>query len=243
MFTIRQLWAFILTNMEGWISLHRKITEHWIFEDPEKFKAWIIMLMSVNHSEKKVNIGNELFTCKRGESLNSLDTWMELFGKKWNKSKVRRFFDLLEKDSMIVRQTNPKTTHLTICKYEDYQGGRHADDTQMTSKRHADDIQTTPNNNDNNEDNDNNDNNSKPKKKFKKPSIEEIEEYCQERENNVDSNKFFDHYESNGWMVGRNKMKNWQASVRTWEKNTTQSKKEDKPFIVNKDVGCDSSYN
>ena len=53
---------------------------------------------------------------------------------------------------------------------------------------------------------------------FKKPSIEEIREYCLNRNNKVDAEQFYDFYESNGWMVGKNRMKDWKAAVRTWEK-------------------------
>ena len=65
-------------------------------------------------------------------------------------------------------------------------------------------------------------------KRFKKPSLEELELYCTERQNKVDIQKFFDFYESNGWKVGRNAMKDWKAAVRNWEKNnyeTAQPKK------------------
>ena len=61
-------------------------------------------------------------------------------------------------------------------------------------------------------------------KRFVKPKIEEIMDYCDERQNNVDAEKFYDYYSSNGWRVGKNPMKDWKASVRTWEKNTTQEK-------------------
>lgn len=68
------------------------------------------------------------------------------------------------------------------------------------------------------------------RKRFEKPTISEIKEYCIERNNNVDAQHFYDYYESNGWKVGKNSMKNWQAAVRTWEKNsytntTKQTKK------------------
>lgn len=68
------------------------------------------------------------------------------------------------------------------------------------------------------------------RKRFEKPTLSEIKAYCIERNNNVDAQHFFDHYESNGWKVGKNSMKNWQAAVRTWEKNsytntTKQTKK------------------
>ncbi len=56
---------------------------------------------------------------------------------------------------------------------------------------------------------------------FSKPTVEQIAAYCKERGNCVDAQVFFDFYESKGWMVGRNKMKNWQAAVRTWERQGT----------------------
>ena len=68
------------------------------------------------------------------------------------------------------------------------------------------------------------------RKRFEKPTLSQIKAYCIERNNNVDAQHFFDYYESNGWKVGKNSMKNWQAAVRTWEKNsytntTKQTKK------------------
>ena len=54
--------------------------------------------------------------------------------------------------------------------------------------------------------------------RFQKPSLEEIRSYCQERGNKVDPEQFYNFYESKGWMVGKSPMKDWQASVRTWEK-------------------------
>lgn len=68
------------------------------------------------------------------------------------------------------------------------------------------------------------------RKRFEKPTLSEIKQYCLERGNKVDAQHFYDYYESNGWKVGKNSMKNWQAAVRTWEKNsytktTNQQKK------------------
>lgn len=57
----------------------------------------------------------------------------------------------------------------------------------------------------------------KEKKRFTPPNIEEVTVYCKERENNIDPKRFIDHYTSNGWMVGKNPMKDWKAAVRTWE--------------------------
>lgn len=52
---------------------------------------------------------------------------------------------------------------------------------------------------------------------FKKPTIEEIKDYCMERNNSVNAEAFYDFYESKNWYVGKNKMKDWKACVRTWE--------------------------
>lgn len=62
------------------------------------------------------------------------------------------------------------------------------------------------------------------KKKFDPPTVDEVRAYCQERGNKVDPQAFCDFYESKGWMVGKNYMKDWQAAVRTWEKSSSQSK-------------------
>ena len=53
------------------------------------------------------------------------------------------------------------------------------------------------------------------------PSLQEVINYCNERNNGVDANKWFDYYTSNGWKVGKNPMKDWKAAVRTWEKKNT----------------------
>lgn len=137
--------------MSGWIKLDREITSHWIFKDEWKFRNWIDLLTLVNHSEQKVNIKGTVLTCKRGETLCSLDT----LARRWNcdKSKVRRFLKLLESDSMIVLKSEQITTRLTICKYDTYQGERNEDETQMTHKRNASETQTTPNKNEKKEKN------------------------------------------------------------------------------------------
>lgn len=54
--------------------------------------------------------------------------------------------------------------------------------------------------------------------RFAPPTLEEVKAYCRERGNNVDPERWMDFYQSKGWMVGKNKMKDWKAAVRTWEK-------------------------
>jgi uncharacterized protein YdaU (DUF1376 family) len=63
-------------------------------------------------------------------------------------------------------------------------------------------------------------NKKKSAKNFEKPSVEEIAEYCRERNNSISPEAFFDFYESKGWKVGNQPMKDWKAAVRTWEKRS-----------------------
>lgn len=92
--------------------------------------------------------------------------------------------------------------------------------------------------NDNDNDNDNENEYSSPysalkgnessksaSKRFTPPTLEEVSNYCIERRNDIDPERFIDFYESKGWMVGKNKMKDWKAAVRSWEK---RDKKENK---------------
>jgi hypothetical protein len=60
------------------------------------------------------------------------------------------------------------------------------------------------------------------RKRFKKPNKIEIKIYCIERKNNINFEAFYDFYESKNWMVGKNKMKDWKAAVRTWERRETK---------------------
>ena len=55
-------------------------------------------------------------------------------------------------------------------------------------------------------------------KRFTPPKIQEVQEYCTLRNNNIDPEQFVDFYKSNGWMVSKAKMKDWKAAVRTWER-------------------------
>ena len=56
--------------------------------------------------------------------------------------------------------------------------------------------------------------------RFSPPSVEEVDAYCRERGNGIDAQSFVDHYEANGWMRGKTKIKDWRACVRTWERDS-----------------------
>lgn len=63
---------------------------------------------------------------------------------------------------------------------------------------------------------------------FIPPKVDEVKAYCEERKNGIDPQRFIDYYEARGWMIGKNKMKDWKAAVRTWERNDSTPKSEEK---------------
>lgn len=109
--------------MSGWIKIHREIFDHWVSQDPVKFKWWLILLSEVNFSENKTLVGNKLTTVSVGSSVYSLRTWALKFN--CGVKSVVSFFELLEKDGMISRETIGKgkqsTTLINITNYARYQ--------------------------------------------------------------------------------------------------------------------------
>jgi hypothetical protein len=75
----------------------------------------------------------------------------------------------------------------------------------------------------NNTINNNNTTYSNKEVRFKKPTLDEVKNYCILRNNNIDSEAFIDFYESKNWQIGKNKMKDWKACIRTWERRETNN--------------------
>ena len=72
--------------------------------------------------------------------------------------------------------------------------------------------------------------------RFTPPSVEEVRVYCAERKNSVDPERFVDFYASKGWLVGKSKMKDWRAAVRSWERSDSQQRAQDKDRIRSYDA-------
>lgn len=105
--------------MSGWIKIHRKIYDHWIFEDAKKFKWWIDILMLTNHTDKKTVIGGKLTVIKRG----TFHTSELKLAERWSVSRntVRSFLSLLEVDDMITTTKTINGTTIKVHNYNDYQ--------------------------------------------------------------------------------------------------------------------------
>lgn len=196
--------------MNGYILIHRKLLNWQWYKDSNTLHLFIDLLLDANYEDSKV--GFQII--KRGQCLTSLKRIHENTGLTYQQ--IRTSLSKLEKSGEINKQTTNRYSIITINKYNDYQ----EINKQTTNKQQTNNNIIIKNNKNNTKKEINiKENISKDiqKKVFKKPSIEEIQKYCNERNNNVDADRFYNFYESKGWMVGKNKMKDWKAAVRTWE--------------------------
>ena len=72
--------------------------------------------------------------------------------------------------------------------------------------------------------------------RFTPPTVDEVRDYCEERGNSVDPERFVDFYASKGWLVGKTKMRDWRAAVRSWERSDSQQKAQNKDRIRSYDA-------
>jgi len=138
-------------NMEdGWIKLHRKIQNNGLW-DKKPFstgQAWIDLLLSANHKDKKFIFDMKLIEVKRGSFITSIKKLCERWG--WSNTKVINFLNLLENDSMILRKSDAKKTVLSIVNYSNYQSVSDTETTQKHSKNDTEAILKHTNKNEKN---------------------------------------------------------------------------------------------
>jgi hypothetical protein len=190
--------------MSGWIKIHRQFINWEWFNKSEAVHLFIYLVLKANHKDGQwqgMNIKKGQFITSFGKI--SADTGISL-------QVIRTLLKKFEKTNEINIQTTNKFTIVTICKYECYQQENEQPNTQLTNEQQTTNKQLTTNKNDKND------------KKFIIPNFNDVLEYCMKNDLDVDGVKFINFYESKGWMVGKNKMKDWKASIRTWAKPKQQ---------------------
>jgi hypothetical protein len=182
--------------MSGWIKLHRQILEWEWYSDNNCFRLFLHLLLKANHKEKRFK-GIEL---KVGSIVTSRDLLARETGL--SSQQIRTALTKLISTNEITSVTSSQGTIIQIVSYEKYQ----VPTNEITNEQPTSNQQSTTNNNVKNE------------KKFIIPTFNDVLEYCMQNNLDVDGVKFINFYESKGWMVGKNKMKDWKAAIRTWVK-------------------------
>ena len=133
--------------LQGWISVHRQIQEHWLWADKpfSKGQAWIDMLMLANHEDKKILFGRKIIDVKAGSFITSEVKLAERW--EWSRQKVRDFLDILKTEKMIDKVSDNKKTTIFIENYAEYQDTCNS---KLDSEKTSEKQQKNTNNNDNN---------------------------------------------------------------------------------------------
>lgn len=133
---------------KGFIKLDRAIFEHWIFQDAEKFKAFVDLIQLMRFRDGELLIGNEIVVVPRGSYYTSILKLADRWG--WSRDKTRAFLTLLEKQNMIKVKSTTKGTMLTLENYRLYQdetptvytSNPQQTDNEKTSNRHQTDNES-----------------------------------------------------------------------------------------------------
>lgn len=204
---------------QGYVKLYRQIQDSVIWDDPYKLKLWLYCLLKAAHCKQTVVLGEQIIELEAGQFVTGRISLETDFNKGIPPKKyisgysLFRWLKVFENVQMLhIKKTN-KYTIITVLNWDKYQND--AQQMHNSCTTNAQQMHTN-----------NNSKNSKniyrgQKSKFISPSLEEVTDYCRERNNNVDPQVFMDYYESNGWKVGKNPMKDWKAAVRNWERKET----------------------
>jgi len=177
----------IYRRMLDWVYLHEKNLPG----DPEEIGRLIRMR---TECERIANVMREFFDVHENGEIYSARALFE----------INEYHKKSEKASAAARKRWAKPDKKQEVK------GSDADAMRTHSERNANQEPRTNNHSKKNKQ-------KKPQKVFVPPDVSEVAAYCKERGNGIDPQQFVDHYEANGWMRGKTKVKNWKACVRTWE--------------------------
>ena len=210
----------------GFIKLHRKMTEwEWYTDIPTRI-LFEHCLLKANYKPKKWRG----VTVELGSFITSYEKLAQQTGL--TIQQVRTAINKLKSTNEITHKTTSHYSIISINNWVNYQDDNTQDNKQTTDNQQTNNKQiTTTKNIKNDKNEENNIVDILETKRFKKPTLKEIEDYCIERKNNVDARYFFDYYESCNWMRGKTRMKDWKATIRTWERNAVRNNNNNKPEL------------
>jgi len=195
--------------------------DHWVYENDRYYKWWNTILMECNHKESKIALGYTFHKIKRGQSAKSLRSWAHQF--KTGTKQITKFFDLLEEDGMIKRETIGKgkqsTTLITIMNYGKYQD---PENTQRSTKVPTRGKRDCPTNN-----NENNSTIKQRKREFKNELLPLVDSKISK----VEAKEFFEYWTEHGSKDKKMRFEKEKSfgmfrRVSTWVKKAKEFKKE-----------------
>lgn len=203
--------------MEGYILLHRKMVDWEWYGNVNTCMVFLHCLFKANWKPCKWQ-GIEI---QAGQFVTSLPNMARETGL--SVQQIRTAIKHLKSTGEITDKSYTKFRLITVNNWCRYQLDNRQTNSQLTDNQQATNRQLTAIE-------EIKESNKEINKRFVPPTVDEVKAYCQERNNQVDPERFVDFYESKNWMIGKNKMKDWKAAVRTWEKKDNQDKKPKNKF-------------
>ena len=210
-----------MNNAGGFITLHRQIMDWEWYKDINTFKLFVHLLLRASFADTKF-MGKKI---KRGQIVTSLGGLAEETGL--TVQNVKTSLKHLISTNEVTNTSTRQYRIITIVNYDKYQclTDRPTNIQQTTNKRLTNDQQYNNNNN-----NVNKVTIKQDKRGFTPPSRDEVLSYIRENNFTVDGDYFFDHYESCGWVLkGGQKMRDWKATIRTWERREKRGRQSGEP--------------
>lgn len=212
-------------NSSGFIVLYRKLLDWEWFREPNTLSLFIYILLKASFADTKF-FGKKI---KRGQLITSLSSMASETGL--SIQNVRTALKHLISTGEITENVTGNAGHeyriITVVKYNDYQDLTGSLTGKTTVSQQAANRQLTGSQHRCNNINNINNGTINKSRGFTPPTLDEITAYIQEIHGKVDPGKFFDHYSSCGWVLkGGQKMKDWKATVRNWERRETGGRNE-----------------
>jgi len=223
----------------GWVKLYRSIWKNPVVTaDSDYLAVWIYLLTSANYEDTSVRFKGKRVYLKPGEMITGRKKISQELGV--SESKVQRILKEFESEQQIEQRTDRHCRLISIQNWEKYQSNEQQNEQQVnnyrtTTEQQVNNYRTTTEQQVNTNKEYKNIRNKEIKNirnkevVFTPPTLQEVRAYCLERGNSVDPERFVDFYSSKGWMIGKNKMKDWRACVRTWERG--ESKEKSDPYL------------
>lgn len=211
-----------MKRAKGFIVLNREILDWEWYDDIKTKVLFLHLLLTANHKEQKWQ-GK---TIGRGELITSISHLAKETGL--SQQNIRTSLNRLKSTGEITLQSTNRYTLICVVnwgKFQDFEAEDNKQNNGQTNGQLTINQQTTNNKQQCNKGTKEQyiESGEKPTKRFVPPTVQEVSEYIAEKKYSVNAQRFVDFYEAKGWMVGKNKMKDWKASVRGWQSRENDS--------------------
>lgn len=200
-----------------------------VMKDADHLAIWAYILLNAAFDVHDTMLSGKRITLKAGQFVTGRKAISQQL--RVSESKVERVLSCFENEQMIEQQKTTKGRLITVLNWQLYQDTEQQTEQQVDNKWTTSEQQVNTTKEIKNVKKERNNNNIV---RFTRPTVEEVRAYCEERGNSVDADRFVAYYDSNGWKVGKNAMKDWRAAVRTWERSGYNNSRKD---VSNNDSG------